>query len=167
MTRPPEQSEESADHVDLTGLSPAQQAAVLEKEMSLRAIAGTYPVDLAHNTWQQYKPEMAEVAFARSARLRADLAAMCKMRLGGEFGAFVDETVRANRELTVEFLSRLSQWQMLVAHITFLRPMVYGQLCHVVLTCGFKPIDNDIVIEALKLKEARDRLKRASQSTSN
>jgi hypothetical protein len=154
------------DEVDLTDLSPTEQDTVLASERSLRAIAASYPVDLSQSTWQQYKPQLtayavelmrtrtcAEVAFTRSARLCAEFAAFCKAHLGGEFGAFVDETVRANRGLAAQFLSRLPESQLLVAHILFLRPLVYDQLRQLVQTWGFQPIDDDIVTDALKLKQ--------------
>jgi hypothetical protein len=152
--------------VVLTDLSPTEQATVLASVRSLRAIAASYPVDLSQSTWQQYKPQLtacvvelmrtrtcSEVAFTRSARLCAELAAFCKAHLGGEFGAFVDETVRANRGLAAQFLSRLPESQLPVAHILFLRPLVYDQLRQLTQTWGFDPIDDDIVADALKLKQ--------------
>ena len=165
QTQEPQRRPDGVD-VDLTDLSPTEQATVLESERSLRAIAASYPVDLAQNTWQQYKPQLtacivelmrtrtcAEVAFTRSPRLCAEFAAFCKAHLGGEFGAFIDETVRANRGLAAQFLSRLPESQLLVAHILFLRPLVYDQLRQLVQTWGFQAIDDDIVADALKLKQ--------------
>jgi hypothetical protein len=153
--------------VVLTDLSATEQATVLASVRSLRAIAASSnPVDLSQSTWQQYKPQLtacvvelmrtrtcSEVAFTRSARLCAELAAFCKAHLGGEFGAFVDETVRANRGLAAQFLSRLPESQLPVAHILFLRPLVYDQLRQLMQTWGFDPIDDDIIADALKLKQ--------------
>jgi hypothetical protein len=61
--------------------------------------------------------------------------------------------VRANRGLAAQFLSRLPESQLLVAHILFLRPLVYDQLRQLVQTWGFQAIDDDIVADALKLKQ--------------
>jgi hypothetical protein len=142
----------------------------IDAEKVLLATAAAYQVDLTNNLWKLYKPQLtaciiyhmrnctwAEGVFMQSERSRSAFVSLCKKHLGGEFGAFVDETVRANRELTIQFLARMPISLMTTAHIVLLRPIAYLELCMRVRTWGFKEMDSDIVMEALKLKEKTGR----------
>jgi hypothetical protein len=122
-------------------------------------------VDLSANTWQRFKPQLAkhiveslkvcthaEWLYNSSPRVRSFFAQLTRTSLGGEFGAFVDDTLRANPQLAARFLSRFSEPYIRVAHSLVMRPITYRELCTVHMADGVEPISNDILSLALSMQ---------------
>lgn len=153
-------------------VSPEQRADMVFAEKSMREISRKATVDLSQNTWQKYKARLAtgildltermtlyEAAFVASEAAQQALADFCTTHLGGEFGAFVDETLNANRDATVRFLARIPEPLMFVAHIMFMRPMAYLHLRKLVRTWGLQPIDEEFIRAARELKKQQSQQK--------
>jgi hypothetical protein len=123
-------------------------------------------VDLTTYNWQQFKPQLAaflnnlivspagrdEEAFKASPRYRVLMTRFAKAYLCGEFGSFVDDTLRASPEATARFLARFRDPFIDVIHCVLVRPLVYQELCRIVATHDVVPLDGNILAMARRLR---------------
>lgn len=125
-------------------------------------------IDLTTYDWQQFKPQLAaflqhmivspasrdEEAFKASPRYRVLMTGFAKAYLGGEFGSFVDDTLRASPDATARFLARFRDPLIDVVHCILVRPLVYQELCRIVATHDVEPFDSNILAMARRLRGA-------------